>query len=414
MTDCCVADLSLAPSGWGKIEWARRGMKVLSLLEEHHRPDRPFKGLTIGACLHLEAKTACLLLTLKALGATVAAAGSNPLSTQDDVCAALAEAGILVYSRHGMDAEEYAAHLRCVAAVEPQILIDDGCDLVALIHEEYRHLLPTIRGGSEETTTGIKRLRAMADEGCLAFPMIAVNDAYSKYLFDNRYGTGQSVMDGLLRTTNLLVAGKTFVVAGYGWCGKGVARRASGLGARVVVVEIDPHRALEAHMDGFQVLDMGAASEVGDFFVTVTGNRDVIRGEHFRKMKDGAVLANAGHFDVEIAIPDLRALSVSSRRDKINVESFEMADGKRIHLLAQGRLVNLAAGDGHPVEIMDLSFASQLLAALHVSREKLPLGLHPLPESLDREVAYLALEAWGLRLESLTAEQERYMKEWRE
>ncbi|MDD4364755.1 MAG: adenosylhomocysteinase [Synergistales bacterium] len=409
-----VANLSLAPSGWGKIEWARREMKVLSLLKGRYRESRPFQGITVAACLHLEAKTACLLLALKELGAVVAAAGSNPLSTQDDVCAALAEGGVHVYSRHGMTGKEYTENLRFVVDHHPTVLIDDGCDLVALLHAEYRQLLPSILGGSEETTTGVKRLRAMADEGCLAFPMIAVNDAYSKYLFDNRYGTGQSVMDGVMRTTNLLVAGKTFVVVGYGWCGKGVARRASGLGARVVVVEVDPHRALEAHMDGHRVMDMAGAAAVGDFFVTVTGNRDVIRGDHFLFMKDGAVLANAGHFDVEISIPDLQVQAETVRRDKANIETFEMKDGRRLHLLAEGRLVNLAAGDGHPVEIMDLSFASQLLAALHVKEGNLPEGLHPLPESLDREVALLALEAWGLKLERLTAGQERYMKEWRE
>ena len=409
-----VADIDLAPSGRGKIEWARRGMKVLSLLEGRHRGERPFQGVTVAACLHLEAKTACLLLTLKELGATVAAAGSNPLSTQDDVCAALAERGVHVYSRHAMTAEEYMENLRLVASHGPTIIIDDGCDLVALLHEEYRELLPSLLGGSEETTTGVKRLRAMADENCLAFPMIAVNDAYSKYLFDNRYGTGQSVLDGILRTTNLLVAGKTFVVVGYGWCGKGVAKRASGLGAKVVVVEIDPHRALEAHMDGFQVMDMAGAAAVGDFFVTVTGNRDVIRGEHMALMRDGAVLANAGHFDVEISLPDLRSQAQSLSRDKVNIETFYMDEGRRINVLAEGRLVNLAAGDGHPVEIMDLSFASQLLAALHIKGTSLAKGLHPLPIELDREVALLALEAWGLSLERLTAEQESYMREWRE
>ena len=409
-----IADASLAPSGRGKIDWARRGMAVLSLLEDRYRSERPFEGITVAACLHLEAKTACLLLSLRELGAAVAAAGSNPLSTQDDVCAALAERGVNVYSRHGMTAEEYRENLHLVIGRRPTILIDDGCDLVALLHEEYRERLPSILGGSEETTTGVKRLRAMAAENGLAFPMIAVNDAYSKYLFDNRYGTGQSVLDGILRTTNLLVAGKTFVVAGYGWCGKGVAKRASGLGAKVAVVEVDPHRALEAHMDGFQVMTMIEAAAVGDFFVTVTGNRDVIRGEHMARMKDNVVLANAGHFDVEISLPDLRSQALELSRDKVNVETFLMADGRRINLLAEGRLVNLAAGDGHPVEIMDLSFASQLLAALHIKDASLSPGLHPLPEALDREVALLALDAWGLGLERLTAQQERYMKEWRE
>lgn len=414
MEDHRIADITLAPSGEKKIAWAWHAMPVLRLLQDREGPKRPLEGTTVACCLHLEAKTACLLRVLHALGARVCAAGSNPLSTQDDVCAALAASGIHVYSRRGMSSEEYAENLRLCLQGDPQVLIDDGGDLVALIHEERQDLIPGLRGGCEETTTGIKRLKAMAREGVLRFPMLAVNDGLSKHLFDNRYGTGQSVWDAILRTTNLLVAGSRVVVVGYGWCGKGVAKRASGLGARVVVVELDPHRALEAFMDGYEVMDLNQASEVGDIFVTVTGNTRVLREEHFRRMKDGVLLANAGHFDVEVCIPDLEALSVSVEEGRPQIRTYRLEDGRCLHLLAEGRLVNLAAGDGHPVEIMDLSFALQLLSALHLLRHDLAPGVHDVPEELDREVARAKLEALGLRLEVLTEEQEAYLASWRE
>jgi len=303
--DYKIADRGLAPSGEKKIRWAKQYMPVLRLLEEKYRKEQPLAGTVISACLHLEAKTACLLILLKDLGAKVTAAGSNPLSTQDDICAALVENGVSVFSRHGMTTEEYFENVRSALSVKPNIIVDDGADLVAMVHSEMRDLLPGIRGGSEETTSGVKRLKSMANEGVLAFPMISVNDAHSKYLFDNRYGTGQSVMDGILRTTNMLVAGKNVVIAGYGWCGRGVAMRASAMGARVIVTEIDPHRAFEALMDGYEVASMDDAASRGDIFLTLTGNTRVIRREHFEKMKDGVLLGNAGHFDVEI---DLQAL----------------------------------------------------------------------------------------------------------
>ena len=414
MEEYRVANRELAPMGFKKIDWAWHAMPVLRFLEEREKERLPLQGVTVACCLHLEAKTACLLQVLHRLGATVAAAGSNPLSTQDDVCAALASSGVHVFSHHGMSSAEYGENLRRCLAWNPQVLIDDGGDLVALIHEERRDLIPRLRGGCEETTTGIKRLKAMEAEGALKFPMLAVNDGLSKHLFDNRYGTGQSVWDAILRTTNLLVAGRVVVVVGYGWCGKGVAKRASGLGARVAVVEIDPHRALEAFMDGFEVLDLRQAAAVGDVFVTVTGNTQVLREEHFRLMKDGALLANAGHFDVEVCIPHLKALSVEVWDSRPQIRSYRMEDGRTLHLLGEGRLVNLAAGDGHPVEIMDLSFALQLLSALHVHQNDLTPGVHKVPEELDRRVARAKLDAMGLRLETLTPEQETYLASWRE
>jgi adenosylhomocysteinase len=387
-------------------------MPVLHLLAK--REGHPLEGHVLAACLHLEAKTACLLLTLKELGAEVAVAGSNPLSTQDDVCAALVEGGVRVYSRHGMSSEEYGRHLLSALEWNPDLIIDDGGDLVTLIHERRRDLIGRILGGCEETTTGIKRLRAMSSQGILAFPMLAVNDAKSKHYFDNRYGTGQSVWDGLLRTTNRIVAGSVVVVAGYGWCGHGVAMRAAGLGARVVVVEADPHRALEAHMDGFSVLDLEQAAPLGDFFITVTGNTRVIRREHFALMRDGAILANAGHFDVEICIPDLESLAVRISESRPNVRTYETADGRRLHLLGEGRLVNLAAADGHPIEIMDMSFALQMASALYLARTRLEPGLYPVPEELDSLVARTKLDSLGLSLERLTEEQRAYLQSWRE
>ena len=410
--DYKIADRALAPSGEKKIRWAKQYMPVLRLLEEKYRKEQPLAGTVISACLHLEAKTACLLILLKDLGAKVTAAGSNPLSTQDDICAALVENGVSVFSRHGMTTEEYFENVRSALSVKPNIIVDDGADLVATVHSEMRELLPGIRGGSEETTSGVKRLKSMAGEGVLAFPMISVNDAHSKYLFDNRYGTGQSVMDGILRTTNMLVAGKNVVIAGYGWCGRGVAMRASAMGARVIVTEIDPHRAFEALMDGYEVASMDDAASRGDIFLTLTGNTRVIRREHFGKMKDGVLLGNAGHFDVEICKPDLLDLSSSVEETRPGVETYILKDGRRIHLLGEGRLVNLACADGHPIEIMDLSFALQLESAVFLAKNTLKPGLYDVPEAIDRAVMEAKLASLHIRLDRMTPEQEEYMKSW--
>ena len=396
-----IADIALAPEGHRRMEWAWEYMPVLKLIAEKEAANQPLAGVVVGTCLHLEAKTACLLKVLHQLGATVVTAGSNPLSTQDPICAALVEEGVHVFSRRGMSAEEYSDNIREMLKWDPQVIIDDGGDVVSMVIEERRDLIKNIMGGCEETTTGIKRLRAMANEGVLPFPMLAVNDAQSKHLFDNRYGTGQSVWDAILRTTNLIVAGKNVVVAGYGWCGKGTAKRAAGLGARVIVVEVDPHKALEALMDGFEVMNMNDAAKLGDVFVSVTGNTKVIRREHFEVMKDGVLLANAGHFDVEVYVPDLKEMAKEVRQSRDNIDTY-------------GRLVNLAAGDGHPVEIMDLSFAMQLLSALYISTHKLEPGLYNVPEELDRRIAELKLESLGITIEKLTPEQEEYMASWRE
>jgi len=409
-----IADPSLAPEGKKKILWAWQRMAVLSELEKKYLDEQPLSGITVGACLHLEAKTACLLLTLQKLGATVAAAGSNPLSTQDDVCAALVEEGVRVFSRRGMTAKEYGENLRSVLDHRPGVIIDDGADLVVMVHEERPETLGEIYGGSEETTTGVKRLKAMERENILAFPMISVNDALSKYLFDNRYGTGQSVLDGLMRATNVVIAGKVCVIVGYGWCGRGVAMRAKGLGARVVVVEVDPHRAYEALMDGCEVMDMKGAAAEGDIFLTLTGNYGVIRKEHFAHMKDGAIMGNAGHFDVEIDKKGLESLSKEIMDVRDNVRTYLMKDGRRLNLVADGRLVNLAAGDGHPIEIMDLSFALQLESAIHIRKNGGKPGVYNVPREIDEAVIRTGLAAQGVVLEVLTPEQEKYLLEWRE
>lgn len=410
--DYRIADIALAPSGEKKIGWARQYMPVLRHLEKKYTSEQPLAGTVISACLHLEAKTACLLLLLKDLGAKVVAAGSNPLSTQDDVCAALVKNGVAVFSRNGMATDEYFENACSALSVGPNIVVDDGADLVALLHTEMKHLLPGIRGGSEETTSGVKRLRSMADEGILAFPMISVNDAHSKYLFDNRYGTGQSVMDGVMRTTNMLIAGKTVVIAGYGWCGRGVAMRAAAMGARVLVVEIDPHRAFEALMDGYEVAGMAEAASRGDIFLTLTGNTKVIRKEHFEKMKDGVLLGNAGHFDVEISKPDLDALTKSVEETRPGIRTYVLKDGRRLHLLGEGRLVNLACADGHPIEIMDLSFALQLESAIYMAKNSMKPGLYDVPAEIDRAVMEAKLVSLNITLDTMTPEQEAYMKSW--
>ena len=389
-------------------------MPILSGLEDEFKKTRPFEGVKISLSVHLEAKTAYLSKVLAAGGAQMAVTGSNPLSTQDDVAAGLAADGLNVYAWHGSTAEEYDEHIRMVLEHGPNIIIDDGGDLIHTLHTRLSHLLPDVWGGCEETTTGIIRLKAMERDGVLKIPMMAVNDAMCKHLFDNRYGTGQSVWDGINRTTNLIVAGKTVVVAGYGWCGKGVAMRAKGLGAEVIVTEIDPIKAIEAVMDGFSVMPMTDAAPLGDFFITVTGCKHVIFSEHYKKMKNGAVLCNAGHFNVEVCIPELEELAVKVEESRKNITGYKMADGRWIYLLGEGRLVNLACGDGHPAEIMDMSFAVQALGALYIreNRGKLQPGVFSIPENIDNRIALKKLESMGLRIDSLTGEQKQYLTSW--
>lgn len=409
-----IADLKLAPEGHLKIDWVQAHMPVLNRVREQFEKEQPFKGLKVAISLHLEAKTAYLAKVIQAGGAEVTITGSNPLSTQDDVCAALVEDGITVFAKYNPDPEEYKQHLISTLETRPDLIIDDGGDLVTILHSERTDLLEGVRGGAEETTTGILRLKSLEKEGALKFPMVAVNDAYCKYLFDNRYGTGQSVWDGINRTTNLVVAGKTVVVVGYGWCGKGVAMRAKGLGANVIVTEIDPIKAVEAYMDGFHVMPMREAAKRGDFFVTVTGNRDVISGEDFDVMKDGAILSNAGHFDVEVSKPDLSERSQSVRTVRRNIEEYHLKDGRKIYLLAEGRLVNLAAGDGHPAEIMDMTFALQALSLKHVNDQYQSIGnrVVNVPYELDQQVALYKLESLGIHIDSLSAEQKSYLDSW--
>ena len=407
-----IKDMALAPTGHQKIAWVKEHMPLLNILNERYAEKKIFDGLNMVVTIHLEAKTAYLAQTLKNCGANVVVTGSNPLSTQDDVAAALADSGITVFATHACSQEEYDLYLSKALDTKPSLIIDDGGDLVNMLHSTRRELIPNLIGGSEETTTGVHRLKALNEAGKLAFPMIAVNDAYCKYLFDNRYGTGQSSWDGIMRTTNLAVAGKTVVVAGYGWCGKGVAMRAKGLGANVIVTEIDPIKGIEAVFDGFRVMPMREAAKYGDFFVTVTGCKDVITKEHFPLMKDGAVLANAGHFDVEINVKDLEAMTVEPAYEvRKNITTYTMPNGKKINLLGEGRLVNLACGDGHPVEVMDLSFAMQFLAMKYLLEHKgeLQNNLYVLPEELNTEIAALKLEAMGAGIDTLTPEQYAYL-----
>lgn len=409
-----VADMALAPEGHLKIDWVSAHMPVLNRIREQFEQDQPFKGLKVTIALHLEAKTAYLAKVVKAGGAEVTITGSNPLSTQDDVCAALVEDGITVFAKYNPEPKEYKELMIKALETKPDLIIDDGGDLVTILHSERQDLLSTIRGGAEETTTGIIRLKALEKQGSLQFPMVAVNDAYCKHLFDNRYGTGQSVFDGINRTTNLVVAGKTVVVVGYGWCGKGVAMRAKGLGANVIVTEIDAIKAVEAYMDGFAVMSMMDAAKAGDIFVTVTGNRDVIRGEHYEVMKNGAILSNAGHFDIEVNKPELAALSSNIRTVRRNIEEYKLKDGRSIYLLAEGRLVNLAAGDGHPAEIMDMTFALQAVALRFVNEQYEALGrqVANVPYELDEQVARLKLEALGIGIDKLSDEQKAYLESW--
>ena len=409
-----IRDLQLAPEGYKKLEWVKNNMPVLNKLKQEFERTQPLMGKTILCCLHLEAKTGYLLLSLQAAGARVIACASNPLSTKDDVVAALVDSGIIVFAVYGESAEEYELYLNKALDLQPDAVIDDGADVITTLIRHRPQQAATIIGGCEETTTGIVRLRAMDGQDALPFPMIAVNDAYMKYLFDNRYGTGQSVWDGINRTTNLVVAGKDVVVIGYGWCGKGVSLRAKGLGANVIVTEIDPIKANEAIMDGFKVMPMSEAARYGDYFITVTGNCNVIRREHFEVMKDNAIMCNAGHFDVEISKPDLTALAVSKKVIRENIVEYSLADDRRLYLLAEGRLVNLAAGDGHPAEVMDLSFSLQALSLLYVIEKAPELGRHVynVPESIDRKVARLKLESDGVFIDELTNEQVKYLESW--
>ena len=408
-----VRDMALAPQGHDKINWVKNFMPVLNILNEELSQTKPLAGKKLVITMHLEAKTAYLGIVLKNAGASVTVTGSNPLSTQDDVAAALVEHGVNVFAWYNTTEAEYESFLHKALDTKPDIIIDDGGDLVALLHGERSDLAANILGGSEETTTGVLRLRSLAEQGKLKFPMVAVNDANCKYLFDNRYGTGQSTWDGIMRTTNLTVTGKTVVVAGYGWCGKGVAMRAKGLGANVIITEVDSIKAIEAVFDGFQVKPMIEAAPLGDIFVTLTGCKDVITSEHMAVMKSGAMMANAGHFDVEINKEHLTALSTAIRTVRKNIEEFTMADGRKLYLLAEGRLVNLAAGDGHPTEIMDLSFAMQALSTLYIleNHDKLAAGVHKMPLELDLKVAALKLQTMGISIDKLTAEQQRYITE---
>ncbi|MEG6586035.1 adenosylhomocysteinase [Dendrosporobacter sp. 1207_IL3150] len=408
-----IRDITLAQEGLAKINWVKQFMPVLNTLNDEVIRTKPLAGKNLVVTMHLEAKTAYLGLVLKNAGANVVVTGSNPLSTQDDVAAALVEQGVTVFAWYNCTEEEYEHFLHKALDTEPDIIIDDGGDLVSLLHGERNALAGKILGGSEETTTGVIRLRALEAEHKLKFPMVAVNDAYCKYLFDNRYGTGQSTWDGIMRTTNLTVVGKTVVIAGYGWCGKGVAMRAKGLGANVIVTEIDPIKAIEAVFDGFRVMPMEEAAAFGDIFVTLTGCKDVIRSEHIKLMKNGAILANAGHFDVEINKKDLAELSVSKKTVRKNIEEFALEDGRKVYLLAEGRLVNLAAGDGHPTEIMDLSFALQALAAIYISEHHKDLTnkVYPITEEMNARVATLKLQAMGINIDKLTVDQEQYLNQ---
>ncbi|MEM0313852.1 MAG: adenosylhomocysteinase [Candidatus Bathyarchaeia archaeon] len=408
-----VKDENLAEKGRLQIEWASQHMPVLNQIRRRFSEEKPLRGIVIGACLHVTKETAVLVEVLMEGGANVALCGSNPLSTQDDVAAALAVEGVNVYAWRGQSTDEYYWCIERVIDHKPVVTLDDGADLVSTLHGKRKEALSNVKGGTEETTTGVLRLRSMERSGELRYPIIAVNDAYTKYLFDNRYGTGQSTIDGILRATNILIAGKNFVVCGYGWCGRGTAMRARGMGANVIVTEVNPLRALEAVMDGFTVMPISEASKVGDIFVTTTGNLNVIRREHMEKMKDGAILANSGHFNVEISLKDLEELSASKRTLRPNLEEFKLKNGKKLYLLAEGRLVNLAAAEGHPSEVMDMSFSNQALSVEYlVKREKLPPKVYNVPREIDEEVARLKLEAMNVKIDKLTEEQKKYLTSW--
>ena len=411
-----VKDMSLAPEGVRKIEWVQKHMPVLEHIKKEFEETQPFKGITIGSCLHLEPKTINLGLTLMAGGAEVAMTGCNPLSTHDDAVAGAADLGLNVYGWREQDDEEYYQTINMVLDHKPDIIIDDGADMIMVLHNQRTELLKNIKGACEETTTGVHRLQAMHADGALKFPVIAVNDAYTKYLFDNRYGTGQSSFDAIMGTTNMVIAGKTVVVCGYGWCGRGLALRADGLGADVIVTEVDPIRALEARMDGYRVMPIREAVKEADLIITVTGNADIISGDDFKYMKDGCMLANSGHFNVEINRPDLESQSTGVKEVRESIEEFTMKDGRKIYLLADGRLVNLSAarGQGHPAEIMDMSFAVQALSAQYILNNDVGVGVTKAPDEIDYTVAGLKLKAMGIEIDSLTDRQKEYMSNWQE
>ena len=415
--DYDVKDLNLAGEGRLRIEWAERNMPVLRLIKERFTREKVLSGMRISACLHITTETANLALTLKAGGAEVALCASNPLSTQDDVAASLVQDyQIPVFARKGEDNKVYYKHIHAVLDRGPTLTMDDGADLVSTIHSHRQELVKGIIGGTEETTTGVTRLRIMARDGVLKYPIIAVNDAYTKYLFDNRYGTGQSTLDGIIRATNILIAGLNFVVCGYGWCGRGLAMRARGSGAKVIVIEVDPIRALEAAMDGYRVMPLAEAAEIGNIFVTLAGNKGVIRKEHFLKMKDGAIVCNSGHFNVEIDIPALQQMAISHRQVRPFVEEYTLQNDRRIDLLGEGRLINLVAAEGHPATVMDMSFSNQALAAEYLAKEgsSLEVKVHRVPEEIDRTIAQFKLKTMGINIDKLTPEQKKYLSSWSE
>jgi len=411
-----IKDPSLADQGASRIEWAAVEMPVLKLIHDRFEREKPLKGVRLAACLHVTTETANLMRALRVGGAEVTICASNPLSTQDDVAAALVSEGISVFAIKGEDEQTYYRHIQSVLDSRPQITMDDGADLVGVLHKERQDLIDEIIGGTEETTTGVIRLRSMEAAGALRYPIVAVNEADTIHLFDNRYGTGQSTLDGIIRATNVLLAGKNIVVCGFGWCGKGVASRARGMGANVIVTEIDPTRAIEAVMEGFRVMTLADAAGIGDLFITVTGNRSVLDGAHFSAMRDGAIVANSGHFNVEINIPALERIAVGKREVRPFVEEYRLADGRRLHLLGEGRLINLAAAEGHPAAVMDMSFADQALSAEHIVNHATSLEnrVYTVPQEIDREVARLKLEAMGVTIDVLTPEQQHYLASWEE
>jgi adenosylhomocysteinase len=408
-----VKDKSLAPQGHLQIEWAAKHMPVLGIIKSRFEKEQPLKGQTLAACLHVTKETAVLINVLIAGGANVALCGSNPLSTQDDVAAALADSGVHVFAWRGQNTEDYYKCIDSALDFKPTITMDDGADVVGMLHSKRQSQIKDIKGGTEETSTGVVRLKAMEQDGSLKYPIIAVNDAYTKYLFDNRYGTGQSTIDGIMRATSVLLAGKNFVVGGYGWCSRGIAMRARGLGANVIVTEVQPTRALEAVMDGYRVMPMAEAAPIGDFFVTATGDINVIRKEHMQEMKDGAIMCNSGHFNVEINTKDLESLSITHRTMRPNMEEFTLKDDRNLYLLAEGRLVNLAAAEGHPSEVMDMSFANQALCSEYIAKSgKLQTKVYVVPKEIDEKIAELKLQTMGVKIDELTEEQKKYLSTW--
>jgi adenosylhomocysteinase len=414
MKDYVVKDIGLAKQGAERIEWARRHMPVLNYIKEELEKSKPLKGVNVIACLHVTVETANLISTLQAGGANVALTASNPLSTQDDVAAALAKKGVKVYAIRGENEKQYYQNIESALKIKPHVTLDDGADVIATVHSKHKEYLKGIYGGCEETTTGVIRLRAMAKDGALKYPVIAVNDAETKMMFDNRYGTGQSTLHGIMNATNVLLAGKTVVVVGYGWCGRGVSMRAKGMGSNVIVVEVNPRKALEAAMDGFRVMDMKQAAKEGDLFITVTGDISVIRKEHFKLMKDQAIVCNSGHFNVEINLDDLSKMAKKTTEVKSDVVEYKLDDGRRIYVLAEGRLVNLASAFGHPPEVMDMSFANQSLSVQYIveNHKKLKNEVYKVPDSIDSRVARMKLETMGISIEKLTKEQEKYLSSW--